>query len=520
MKHTLRFPALLLAAVFAAVLALACLPAAPARAAGGDPVRLAGYYICFEEGSGAPVLQLRQGILTISDGIVSAIGEYRDSEPDTLYLEPSCVILPGLLDLHSHIDYNNIQLWISEEAGSLWDNRFEWRASEDYKARLADRFAELEAAWEDVLYPGETPVARGDLVEYFTELQAASGGTTLIQGSNNKDTSYDAADSHEKIRMIRSTALPEDLGREGGLPVTSMTQIYLPDAQLIREDPYTYLPPADTSFWNVIHALNSATGQDRLEELLEGIAEKTGQEYLINLAEGRAGYLALEKDAYSRLEFDTFKQDITAAADRGLFTPEDVKNAHIGLIHACAVDLADPDDAAFLKEFGIGLIWSPVSNLLLYSDTPDFFRYMDGKLRTSSICFDSPAGTWKVSWQILSDGKVTLAAEVPSGASAHIVLPDHPEGLETDVESGSYEWTWTPEVDYLHPFSIDSRMMDLLDNPETAKIVKEHVPALYNACGGHDNDMRVLPPMQVAEIIPLDRDAIRRMDSLLRKVAI
>ena len=115
---------------------------------------------------------------------------------------------------------------------------------------------------------------------------------------------------------------------------------------------------------------------------------------------------------------------------------------------------------------------------------------------------------------------MTLAAEVPSGASAHIVLPDHPEGLETDVESGSYEWTWTPEVDYLHPFSIESRMMDLLDNPETAKIVKEHVPALYNACGGHDNDMRVMPRMQVAEIIPMDRDAIRRMDPLLRKVAI
>ena len=145
---------------------------------------------------------------------------------------------------------------------------------------------------------------------------------------------------------------------------------------------------------------------------------------------------------------------------------------------------------------------------------------ISGKLRISSICFDSPAGTWKVSWQILSDGKVTLAAEVPSGASAHIVLPDHPEGLETDVESGSYEWTWTPEVDYLHPFSIESRMMDLLDNPETAKIVKEHVPALYNACGGHDNDMRVMPPLQVAEIIPMDRDAIRRMDPLLRKVAI
>ncbi len=115
---------------------------------------------------------------------------------------------------------------------------------------------------------------------------------------------------------------------------------------------------------------------------------------------------------------------------------------------------------------------------------------------------------------------MTLAAEIPAGASAHIVLPDHPERFETDAESGTHEWTWTPALDYLHPFSIESRVMDLLDNPDAAEIVKEHVPALYYACGGHDNDMRVMPPMQVAAILPLDKDAIRRMDPLLRKVTI
>ena len=71
---------------------------------------------------------------------------------------------------------------------------------------------------------------------------------------------------------------------------------------------------------------------------------------------------------------------------------------HIGLIHACAVDLADPDDAAFLKKFGIGLIWSPVSNLLLYSDTPDFFRYMDDPELHIALGSDwSPSGS-KTVW--------------------------------------------------------------------------------------------------------------------------
>ena len=145
---------------------------------------------------------------------------------------------------------------------------------------------------------------------------------------------------------------------------------------------------------------------------------------------------------------------------------------------------------------------------------------ISGKLHDASICFDSPAGTWKVSWQIRPDRKVMLAAEIPAGTSAHVVLPDHPEAFETDVKSGTYEWTWTPTTDYLHPFSIESRMMDLMDNPKSAEIVKEHVPALFYACRGYDNELRVMPPLQVADIMPLDREAVRRMDPLLRKVLI
>ncbi len=143
-----------------------------------------------------------------------------------------------------------------------------------------------------------------------------------------------------------------------------------------------------------------------------------------------------------------------------------------------------------------------------------------GKLREADIRFRSPAGVWKVAWRILEGGNVTLEAEIPAGASAHVVLPDHPEGLETDVEAGRHEWTWTPTKDYLHPFSIESRMMDLLDNPEAAEIIKTHAPALYEACQGENNDMRVLKPMEVADTRPMDREVLRQMDPLLRKATI
>ena len=300
------------------LLLLGCLGVSAAEeTAGVKPGRIAGWYVCFEKADGLNEMYLRRGILTLEDGFITRIDEYTENDPDTFYLDPSCVILPGLLDLHSHIDYNSMQLWISDEAGSQWDNRFEWRASADYILSLKDKSDYLADHWEDELRPG---VCLGDLILYFTELQAAAGGTILIQGANNTDLDYDAADSHEKIRLIRSTALADDLGREGGLPVVSVTQIYLPDAELTAEDPLTYLPPLDTSGWNTTLANNKVSGRPWLEELLDGIGSKTEQGWLIHLAEGRAGFLATQTDTYSRLEFETFRREITEGVAQGRFT--------------------------------------------------------------------------------------------------------------------------------------------------------------------------------------------------------
>ena len=145
---------------------------------------------------------------------------------------------------------------------------------------------------------------------------------------------------------------------------------------------------------------------------------------------------------------------------------------------------------------------------------------IDGRLRHAAIAYDSPAGTWEVRWRIEDSGEVILEVAVPEGASAHVVLPDHPDHHEEDVSSGTYGWSWQPTRDYLHPYSIESRMMDLLDNPDAAAIIQEHVPPLYFACQGHDNELRVMPPMQVSNVMPLDRGAIAAMDALLRGVTI
>lgn len=146
---------------------------------------------------------------------------------------------------------------------------------------------------------------------------------------------------------------------------------------------------------------------------------------------------------------------------------------------------------------------------------------MDGRLMHAEMVYDSPAGTWKVRWQIEKNGEAVLFVTVPEGATARVVLPDHREGQEENVTGGNYTWRWIPTRDYLHPFSIDSRMMDLMDNPAAAAVIRKRVPALFHACQENNDELRVKCPMQVADMIPaLDRKAVQEMDPLLRRIQI
>ncbi|MBQ8306524.1 MAG: amidohydrolase family protein [Blautia sp.] len=358
-----------------------------------EAARVAGWYVSFdEEAEGAPAV-LSQGILTMQDGLITAVEDYCEGEEGVVYLDDECLILPGLLDLHTHFGYNGMQLWYSEENESPWDNRFEWRAAQEYMKAISEKDDILSDEWENAYFTENATM--GDLVDYFEELQAAAGGTTLIQGKNDRPDTYNSADSHKKLRIVRSTGDEEDVGAEEG--VLSITQVFVPDPLLSTEDPSTYLPPIDTSAWGIANAPDKVTGGEYLEELLQDLKDKKDRGYLIHLAEGRAGNLTGSGDDYSRREFEQFKETVRQGIEAGDFTAEDVRNAHIILIHACGIHLDNEDDRQFVKDCGIGIVWSPVSNLILYADTPDFYEYMGEEGLRIAVGSDwSPSGSKNV----------------------------------------------------------------------------------------------------------------------------
>lgn len=291
-------------------------------------------------------------------------------------LDESAVIIPGLLDLHNHYTYNMLPLWSLPDSckGNYWDNRHEWR-----HAKSTEYHKEIESFYNFILKGNETTKPWGGsekqasvLLRFYAELQALSGGTTVLQERNGITTAWDSGEKDHLL--LRSTGVPTDLGFEKGQAVNSITDYFKPK---ISDIPAPY-PPLDTADWKIIEATIYDSIKTYFQNYLDLLANpvsviksKTGGQ-LVHLAEGRAGNLLKEKgaDAYSKLEFDWLKKRIREIPDY----QEKVKASRLTIIHGCGIDLSDSDNIRFLTECEIGLLWSPVSNLLLYGDTPDYYN--------------------------------------------------------------------------------------------------------------------------------------------------
>jgi 5-methylthioadenosine/S-adenosylhomocysteine deaminase len=122
---------------------------------------------------------LRGCVLTpgeaVEDGYVivqgTTIESVRSTKPQGVEIvETDGVILPGLIDLHGHPEFNVFAAW---EPPKTYCNRYAWRSSIPYKSVLRD-------PWEKLTAP---PSLLRALTRY-AEARALVGGVTAIQGAS------------------------------------------------------------------------------------------------------------------------------------------------------------------------------------------------------------------------------------------------------------------------------------------------------------------------------------------------
>jgi 5-methylthioadenosine/S-adenosylhomocysteine deaminase len=110
------------------------------------------------------------------DGRIEAVQAQR---PEAVRVhQTDGVILPGLIDLHGHPEFNVFAAW---EPPRSFTNRYQWRASDVYQALVRDPQNRLLEA----LPPG-TELR-------YAEIRALVAGTTAIQGASGKTRSADEA---------------------------------------------------------------------------------------------------------------------------------------------------------------------------------------------------------------------------------------------------------------------------------------------------------------------------------------
>ena len=204
----------------------------------------------------APVdaFALRGAVITddavLPDGYVvvegETISEVGTTKPTGLrILETGGVILPGLIDLHGHPEFNVFAAW---EPPRQYANRYRWRSSVPYHALIRDP--------QNVLL---TKVPTGTQLRY-AEIRALVGGVTAIQGASR------SPDSEPLVRNV-------DLRIFGQHRARSM--IDLPSSEKARDYP-------------------------RLQSILADIKDGAVDAFYLHLCEGQAG------DQRSQSEFDRF----------------------------------------------------------------------------------------------------------------------------------------------------------------------------------------------------------------------
>jgi 5-methylthioadenosine/S-adenosylhomocysteine deaminase len=113
------------------------------------------------------------------------------------------VILPGLIDLHGHPEYNVFPAW---EPPRLYANRYAWRRSAEYDAVVRQPWARLTATTD-----GSGAAQRSLLPELtrYAEARALIGGCTAIQGASGR-----YPDKHEAlVRNVDLRLFGEDHAR-------------------------------------------------------------------------------------------------------------------------------------------------------------------------------------------------------------------------------------------------------------------------------------------------------------------
>jgi hypothetical protein len=142
-------------------------PAAPLLP---EPLVVRGHLVTFDSGT-----VIEDGALYIDvNGVIQGVAPRASAPPagfdKAAEVDTGGLVFPGLIDLHNHMAYNCLSLWVPPDRDTPWINRDQWPRDPNYKP--------------DISLPANALChADAKAVLKFVETKAVIGGVTAIQGS-------------------------------------------------------------------------------------------------------------------------------------------------------------------------------------------------------------------------------------------------------------------------------------------------------------------------------------------------
>lgn len=296
---------------------------------------------------------------------------FANSSGSAKFKETYDYLFPGLIDLHNHTKQNNLGVW--DLAKGQFKNRFEWRDWNNYKMSVSANMN----PW----------IGFGKAIECaafrWSELQAMVIGTTYLQGPSSCIDNF-SIHQVEDAKAIRSkkkaVQAPTDLVIPG-----DMTYVWSELRPLILKGK-TYEQALSEKVNEACdiqgitpETVNTTAGLKILKDqklLVEKctkvklhpkfiryvywihptiaskktyLKDSKRSALIAHLAEGR------RDDPYNQVEFEIIKL-------------LDMAKPNVNFVHGVGIST---DDMKLMGKQGMGLIWSPYSNLLLYGQTLD-----------------------------------------------------------------------------------------------------------------------------------------------------
>jgi cytosine/adenosine deaminase-related metal-dependent hydrolase len=282
---------------------------------------------------------VKEGSLLIRNGKIEDILPFDAPVPEgAIAINTKGVIYPGLMNLHNHLTYDFLPLY---ETAKKYDNRNQWPSGKSYERDVNNPKVIVT---DSKLYDLQTEALK------YANIKEIVGGTTTVQGG--------VKDVGASNQLIRNVEAQQFTGDNIGQSVMGMSKMLI----------------------------DGGKGPEK-------VAKMTA--WFFHLAEGVDEKSRLE---YSNPDYDP-KKPITSSNMPGIKEAGFLGKSLVA-IHATGLKAEDFKDWAKYVGEGPKIVWSPLSNLLLYGETTDVLAARKAGATIALGTDWTPSGSKSLLWEM------------------------------------------------------------------------------------------------------------------------